>query len=182
MVEPIGRVSTRWRRSRRLQAERCNRACTASPTMFIAMLGAPRFARFDLQTCARKSWPGFALPVEVHAQGRRCSAHAAEVDDRLRHRPKRAQVSFQSAHNDPLPSRRVSTVEGAVQPHLEVKIIDPESRISPLTGVPANCSPAGGYSVFMRELLGRYRRRPHGGEWTRRRFMHTGDTGDNRRR
>ena len=36
-------------------------------------------------------------------------------------------VSFQSAHDDPL-ERRVSTV-GRIQPHLEVKIVDPEGRI-----------------------------------------------------
>ena len=38
-------------------------------------------------------------------------------------------VSFQSAHDDPL-ERRVSTV-GRIQPHLEVKIVDPEGRIVP---------------------------------------------------
>ena len=38
-------------------------------------------------------------------------------------------VSFQSSTDDPL-ERRVSTV-GRVQPHIEVKVVDPEMRIVP---------------------------------------------------
>jgi fatty-acyl-CoA synthase len=54
-------------------------------------------------------------------------------------------VSFQSAVDDPL-ERRVSTI-GQVQPHLEVKVIDPSGHVVP-RGVPGELCTRG-YSVML---------------------------------
>jgi fatty-acyl-CoA synthase len=77
-------------------------------------------------------------------------------------------VSFQCATDDPL-ERRVATV-GRMQPHIEVKIVDPEGRIVP-RGTPGELLTRG-YSV----MLGYW----NDEERTREaidaaRWMHTGD-------
>ena len=66
-----------------VQAERCT-GLHGVPTMFIAMLEHPEFARFDLGSLRTGIMAGFALPGRGHAKGRRPHAHA-RGDDRLRH-------------------------------------------------------------------------------------------------
>ena len=105
-----------------VQAERCT-GLHGVPTMFIAELDHPRFAEFDLSTLRTGIMAGTACPIEVMKR----------VVERMNLREitiaygmtETAPVSCQSAADTPL-DQRVATV-GKVQPHLEVKIIDPDT-------------------------------------------------------
>jgi fatty-acyl-CoA synthase len=148
-----------------VQAERCT-GLHGVPTMFIAMLEHPDFARFDLKSLRTGIMAGSPCPVEV----------MRKVVDLMDMREvtiaygmtETSPVSFQSSHDDPL-ERRVSTV-GRIQPHIEVKIVDPEGRIV-APGAPGELLTRG-YSVMR-------------GYWDdpaataaaidEARFMHTGD-------
>jgi fatty-acyl-CoA synthase len=120
--------------------------CTALygvPTMFIAELEHPEFARFDLASLRTGVMAGSPCPIEVMRR----------VVERMHMREiticygmtETSPVSFQSAVDDPL-ERRVTTV-GRVHPHLEVKIIDAEGRIVP-RGQPGELCTRG-YSVML---------------------------------
>ncbi len=124
-----------------VQAEGCT-GLHGVPTMFIAMLDHPEFARFDLRTLRTGIMAGSPCPVEVM---RRVvdRMHMSEVTIAYG-MTETSPVSFQSAHDDPL-ERRVSTV-GRIQPHIEVKIVDREGRIVP-PGVPGELLTRG-YSVM----------------------------------
>jgi len=125
-----------------VQAEKCT-ALYGVPTMFIAQLDHPDFARFDLGTLRTGIMAGAPCPIEV----------MRKVIDRMNMREvtiaygmtETSPVSFQSAVNDPL-ERRVSTV-GRIQPHLEVKIVDAEGRIVPHGQSGELCT--RGYSVML---------------------------------
>ena len=125
-----------------VQAEKCT-ALYGVPTMFIAELDHPDFARFDLGTLRTGIMAGAPCPIEV----------MRKVIDRMNMREvtiaygmtETSPVSFQSAVNDPL-ERRVSTV-GRIQPHLEVKIVDAEGRIVPRGQSGELCT--RGYSVML---------------------------------
>jgi fatty-acyl-CoA synthase len=109
-----------------VEAEGCT-GLHGVPTMFIAMLDHSDFVRFDLRTLRTGIMAGSPCPVEVMRR----------VVERMHMREvtiaygmtETSPVSFQSACDDPL-DRRVSTV-GRIQPHLEVKIVDPEGRVAP---------------------------------------------------
>jgi fatty-acyl-CoA synthase len=109
-----------------VQAERCT-GLHGVPTMFIAMLEHPEFARFDLRSLRTGIMAGSPCPVEVMRKVVD-ALHMSEVTIAYG-MTETSPVSFQSAYNDPL-ERRVSTV-GRIQPHLEVKIVDTEGRIVP---------------------------------------------------
>jgi fatty-acyl-CoA synthase len=148
-----------------VQAERCT-GLHGVPTMFIAMLEHPDFARFDLRSLRTGIMAGSPCPVEVMRKVVN-SMHMSEVTIAYG-MTETSPVSFQSAYNDPL-ERRVSTV-GRILPHLEVKIVDAECRIVP-PGVAGELLTRG-YSVMR-------------GYWDDpsattasidgARFMHTGD-------
>jgi fatty-acyl-CoA synthase len=105
-----------------VQEERCT-ALHGVPTMFIAELAHPRFREFDLSSLRTGIMAGSPCPIEVMRQ----------VVDRMNMSEvtiaygmtETSPVSCQSSIDSPL-EKRVSTV-GQVQPHLEIKIIDPES-------------------------------------------------------
>ncbi len=109
-----------------VQAERCT-ALHGVPTMFIAVLDHPDFARYDLKSLRTGIMAGSPCPIEVMKR----------VADKMNMREvtiaygmtETSPVSFQSSVDDPL-ERRVSTV-GRIQPHIEVKIVDGEGRIVP---------------------------------------------------
>ena len=109
-----------------VQAERCT-ALHGVPTMFIAVLDHPDFAKYDLSTLRTGIMAGSPCPVEVMKR----------VADKMNMREvtiaygmtETSPVSFQSSVDDPL-ERRVSTV-GRIQPHIEVKIVDAENRVVP---------------------------------------------------
>ena len=107
--------------------ERCT-ALHGVPTMFIAQLDHPEFARFDLSTLRTGIMAGAPCPIEtmkrVFAQ-----MHMHEVTIAYG-MTETSPVSFQSSTDDPI-DRRVSTV-GRVQPHVEVKIVDGEGRTVPV--------------------------------------------------
>jgi fatty-acyl-CoA synthase len=105
-----------------VQDERCT-ALHGVPTMFIAELDHPRFREFDLSTLRTGIMAGSPCPVAVMQR----------VVDEMNLREitiaygmtETSPVSCQSATDTPL-DKRVSTV-GKVQPHLEVKIVSPDS-------------------------------------------------------
>ena len=107
-------------------AERCT-ALHGVPTMFIAELDHPEFARFDLSSLRTGIMAGAPCPIEVMKRVNQ-AMHMAQVTIAYG-MTETSPVSFQSAVDDPL-ERRVSTV-GRVQPHIEVKIVDAEGRIVP---------------------------------------------------
>jgi len=106
-----------------LEAERCT-GLYGVPTMFIAMLEHPEFARFDLSSMRTGIMAGAPCPIEVMKQvisrmGARDMTIAYGMTET-------SPVSWQSAMDDPL-ERRVSSV-GRVQPHLECKVIGPDGE------------------------------------------------------
>jgi len=107
-----------------VQAERCT-GLHGVPTMFIAMLEHPEFARFDLKSLRTGIMAGSPCPIEVM---RKVVNHMHMNEVTIAYgMTETSPVSFQSAYDDPL-ERRVSTV-GRIQPHVEVKIVDTEGRI-----------------------------------------------------
>jgi len=105
-----------------VQQEKCT-GLHGVPTMFIAELDHPRFAEFDLSTLRTGIMAGSPCPIEVMKRVQ-ADMHMSEVTIAYG-MTETSPVSCQSDADTPL-EKRVSTV-GRVQPHLEVKIIDPES-------------------------------------------------------
>ena len=125
-----------------VHAERCN-ALYGVPTMFIAELDHPEFARFDLSCLRTGIMAGAPCPIEVMRKVmERMNMHEITIAYGM---TETSPVSFQSAVDDPI-EKRVSTV-GRIQPHLEVKIIDSEGHIVP-RGVPGELCTRG-YSVML---------------------------------
>jgi fatty-acyl-CoA synthase len=125
-----------------VEAERCV-ALYGVPTMFIAMLNHPDFARFDLSSLRTGIMAGSPCPIatmrEVIAR-----MHMSQVTI-CYGMTETSPVSFQSAVDDPL-DLKVSTV-GRVQPHLDVKIVDEGGAIVP-SGEPGELCTRG-YSVML---------------------------------
>ena len=110
-----------------VQSERCT-ALYGVPTMFIAELGHPDFARFDLSSLRTGIMAGSPCPVEVMKKVQ-SDMHMAEVTI-CYGMTETSPVSFQTALDDPV-DKRVATV-GRVHPHVEVKVVDPETgRVLP---------------------------------------------------
>jgi fatty-acyl-CoA synthase len=105
-----------------VQAERCT-SLYGVPTMFIGELDHPRFSEFDFSTLRTGIMAGSPCPVEVmrRVQSAMCMREVTICYGMTETSP----VSTQSATDDPL-DKRVSTV-GRVHPHVEVKIVDPET-------------------------------------------------------
>lgn len=101
--------------------ERCT-ALYGVPTMFIAILGHPDFAKYDISTLRTGIMAGSPCPIEVMKQVIE-KMHMNEVTIAYG-MTETSPVSFQSATDDPI-ERRVSTV-GRIQPHCEVKIVNGE--------------------------------------------------------
>src|SRR6266487_6653342 len=91
--------------------------------MFIAELEHPRFAEFDLSSLRTGIMAGSPCPVEVMKKVQ-SDMHMNEVTI-CYGMTETSPVSFQTSPDDPI-EKRVSTV-GRVHPHVECKIIDPES-------------------------------------------------------
>jgi fatty-acyl-CoA synthase len=100
--------------------------CTALygvPTMFIAMLGHPDFAQFDLSSLRTGIMAGSVCPVEVMKRVV-ADMHMAEVAI-CYGMTETSPVSCQTLVDDDL-DRRTATI-GRAHPHIEVKIVDPET-------------------------------------------------------
>ncbi|WP_228530756.1 MULTISPECIES: AMP-binding protein [Myxococcaceae] len=105
-----------------VQAERCT-ALYGVPTMFIAELDHPRFSEFDLSSLRTGIMAGSPCPVETMKQVQ-SRMHMREVSI-CYGMTETSPVSAQTATDDPL-EKRVGTV-GRVHPHLELKVVDPET-------------------------------------------------------
>ncbi|MEO8858653.1 MAG: AMP-binding protein [Burkholderiaceae bacterium] len=125
-----------------VQAERCT-GLHGVPTMFIAELAHPRFAEFDYSSLRTGIMAGSPCPTEVMKRVLG-EMHMAEVTIAYG-MTETSPVSCQSDADTPL-DKRVSTV-GKVQPHLEIKVIDPGSGATlPIGATGEFCT--RGYSVM----------------------------------
>jgi fatty-acyl-CoA synthase len=127
---------------RTVAAERCT-GLHGVPTMFIAMLDHPDFAKHDLSALRTGIMAGSPCPVEVMKRVV-SQMHMGEVTIAYG-MTETSPVSFQSSTDDPL-DKRVSTV-GRIHPHVEVKIVDDNGRIVP-RGQPGELLTRG-YSVML---------------------------------
>ena len=125
-----------------VQDEQCT-GLHGVPTMFIAELDHPRFAEFDLSTLRTGIMAGSPCPTEV--MKRVVSDMNLSQITIAYGMTETSPVSCQSSIDTPL-GKRVSTV-GLVQPHLEVKIINPESGEIVARGVSGELCTRG-YSVM----------------------------------
>jgi fatty-acyl-CoA synthase len=126
-----------------VQAERCT-SLYGVPTMFIAALDHARFQEFDLSSLRTGIMAGSPCPIEVMKQVV-ARMHMPEVTI-CYGMTETSPVSTQSALDDAL-DRRVGTV-GRVHPHVEVKIIDPETGAVVGRGAPGELCTRG-YSVML---------------------------------
>jgi fatty-acyl-CoA synthase len=125
------------------EQERCT-SLYGVPTMFIAELEHPGFERHDLSRLRTGIMAGSPCPVEV----------MKKVQSRMNMREvticygmtETSPVSTQSALDDPL-DKRVGTV-GRVHPHVEVKVVDPETGAIVERGASGELCTRG-YSVML---------------------------------
>jgi fatty-acyl-CoA synthase len=146
--------------------ERCT-SLYGVPTMFIAELGDPTFRDVDLSSLRTGIMAGAPCPVEVMKRVQ-TEMNMQEVTI-CYGMTETSPVSTQTLRDDPL-EKRVGTV-GKVHPHLEVKIVDPDTGATVARGEPGELCTRG-YSV----MLGYWEDE----EATRAaidpaRWMHTGD-------
>ena len=106
-----------------IERERCT-SLYGVPTMFIAQLDHPDFDRTDFSSLRTGVMAGSPCPVEVMKQVRE-RMHIPEITI-CYGMTETSPVSTQTRVDDPV-EKRVTTV-GSVHPHVEVKIVDPESR------------------------------------------------------
>ncbi len=147
-------------------AERCT-SLYGVPTMFIAELNHPDFGEFDLSSLRTGIMAGSPCPVEVMKQviDRMGMAEVSICYGMTETSP----VSTQTRADDSI-ERRVSTV-GRVGPHLEVKVVDPETGLTVPRGEPGELCTRG-YSV----MLGYWEQADKTAEAIdAARWMHTGD-------
>jgi fatty-acyl-CoA synthase len=123
-------------------AERCT-SLYGVPTMFIAELEHPDFDTFDLSSLRTGIMAGSPCPVEVMKQVV-SRMHMEDVTIAYG-MTETSPVSTQTVPEDSL-EQRVSTV-GRVHPHVEVKIIDPDTRRTVERGTPGELCTRG-YSVM----------------------------------
>ena len=146
--------------------ERCT-SLYGVPTMFIAELADPDFARFDLTSLRTGIMAGSPCPIEVMKRVR-SEMHMDEVTI-CYGMTETSPVSTQTRRDAPL-EQQVSTV-GMVHPHVEVKIVDPESGRTLSRGEPGELCTRG-YSVMLGYWENEQATREAIDE---ARWMHTGD-------
>jgi len=134
--EPIAVLSA-------VQAERCT-SLYGVPTMFLGELDHPRFAEFDLSTLRTGIMAGSPCPIEVMKRVQ-ALMHMSEVTI-CYGMTETSPVSTQSLTTDSV-ERRVSTV-GRVHPHLEIKVVSPETGAIVARGTPGEFCTRG-YSVML---------------------------------
>ena len=105
-----------------VEAEGCT-SLYGVPTMFIAMLEDPSFADRDLHTLRTGIMAGSPCPTDVMKRVV-SDMHMAEVSI-CYGMTETSPVSTQTRKDDPV-ERRVGTV-GRVGPHVEIKVVDPDS-------------------------------------------------------
>jgi len=125
-----------------VQAERCT-SLYGVPTMFIALLGHPRFTEFDLSTLRTGIMAGAPCPVEIMKQVQD-RMHMSEVTI-VCGMTETSPGSTQTSPDDPL-AKRVETV-GRPLDHTEIKMVDAEGRVVPRGTPGEQCT--RGYSVML---------------------------------
>jgi len=149
-----------------VEAERCT-SLYGVPTMFIAELALPDFGRYDLTSLRTGIMAGSPCPVEV--MKRVVSEMHMEQVTICYGMTETSPVSTQTTADDDM-ERRVSTV-GRVGPHLEVKVIDPDTGLVLPRGANGELCTRG-YSV----MLGYWNEPEKTAEAIdAARWMHTGD-------
>jgi len=123
--------------------ERCT-SLYGVPTMFIAELALPDFADYDLSTLRTGIMAGSPCPVEVMKRVM-SEMHMSEVTIAYG-MTETSPVSCQTRPDDDT-ERRVSTV-GRVHPHVEVKIVNPDTGLVLPRGEPGEMCTRG-YSVML---------------------------------
>jgi fatty-acyl-CoA synthase len=121
-----------------IQAERCT-SVYGVPTMFIAQLEHPRFAEFDLASLRTGLMGGAPCPIETMKQVV-SKMNAREVCI-VYGMTETAPVTFMSRPDDTL-ERRVTTV-GSVMPHIDAKVVDPQTGLTQPCGVPGEICTRG---------------------------------------
>ncbi len=109
-----------------VESERCT-AVHGVPTMFIAALDEPDFARRDLGSLRTGIMAGAPCPVELMKRVID-EMHLAEITIGYG-MTETGPLSTQTSIDDPL-ERRVTTV-GRAMPHTEIKVVDEQGRIVP---------------------------------------------------
>jgi fatty-acyl-CoA synthase len=125
-----------------LEAERCT-SLYGVPTMFIAQLGHPNFSTTNFDSLRTGLMAGSPCPVEVMKQVT-AQMHMPEVGIAYG-MTETSPVSTQTDTDDTL-DHRTGTV-GRVMPHVEVKVIDPETARVVERGVSGELCTRG-YSVM----------------------------------
>jgi fatty-acyl-CoA synthase len=128
---------------RAIDAHRCT-SIYGVPTMFIAMLDHPAFRTYCLDSLRTGIMAGAPCPIEIMRQVVD-RMHVGEVTI-CYGMTETSPVSFQSAVDDPIEAR-VSTV-GRVHPHVECKIIEPDTGATAPRGTPGELCTRG-YSVML---------------------------------
>lgn len=151
---------------RAVQQERCT-SLYGVPTMFIAELNLPDFARYDLSSLRTGIMAGSPCPVEVMKRVV-AEMHMAEVSI-CYGMTETSPVSLQTRRDDDL-EHRTGTV-GRVLPHIEVKVVDPATGVTRPRGAAGELCTRG-YSV----MLGYWNEPEKTAEAVDPgRWMHTGD-------
>ncbi len=149
-----------------VQQERCT-SLYGVPTMFIAELNLPDFARYDLSSLRTGIMAGSPCPVEVMKRVV-AEMHMAEISI-CYGMTETSPVSTQTRRDDDL-ERRTGTV-GRVLPHVEVKVVDPATGVTLPRGSAGELRTRG-YSV----MLGYWDQPDRTAEVIDEgRWMHTGD-------
>lgn len=151
---------------RAVQDERCT-SLYGVPTMFIAELEHPNFDQYDLSSLRTGIMAGSPCPIETM---RRCVSqmHMSEVTI-CYGMTETSPVSTQTGADDTM-EQRVGSV-GRTHPHLETKLVSPETGAIVERGTPGELCTRG-YSV----MLGYWNDEERTAEAIdRARWMHTGD-------
>jgi fatty-acyl-CoA synthase len=148
--------------------ERCT-SLYGVPTMFIAELAVPDFESYDLASLRTGIMAGSPCPVEVMKQ---VIARMGMTEVQIAYgMTETSPVSTQTRADDSV-ERRVSTV-GRTLPHLESKIVDPDTGLTVPRGTPGELCTRG-YSV----MLGYWEEPEKTAEAIdAARWMHSGDLG-----
>jgi fatty-acyl-CoA synthase len=126
-----------------IEKERCT-AVYGVPTMFIAMLGWPDLANRDLSSLRTGIMAGSVCPVEVM---KRCINEMNMTELSIAYgMTETSPASCQTRIDDDL-ERRTGSI-GRVQPHVEIKIIDPATGAPVKRGEPGEFCTRG-YNVML---------------------------------
>lgn len=126
-----------------IEQERCT-GVYGVPTMFIAMQNHPSFSQTDLSSLRTGIMAGAVCPIEVM---KRCINEMNMAEVAIAYgMTETSPVSCQTLHDDDL-DRRTATI-GRAHPHIEVKIVDPETGDVVDRGQPGEFCTRG-YSVML---------------------------------